>query len=352
MSDENFQKTNFGLVTPGRSSSLDVVLTDNWAYLPPTGGSPAPYRLTDFEMYYHQALPPITSPGDITFYTTLVNSVTIMAPQNLGGRTSISLSDLVYSGITDMYFAVILEYNGAEWIKTSASTIGNGGASAGISVSKLDGPFITNTNKNITCYLVACDTRITTMQQTNTQATQFMALPFAEAGDSRITLKQQIGTGLVFNPTKIATGSNAANAATGIYFDVWQYTGISIENERYFPVNGSGTIAMEFTVRNTLSTSRILSGSFFMRSSKSLYDQTKETGDVGASLFDNKGNAVSNINVAAGETITLRVVAPYLFSYANGIRGNIQLNLRTSVDLYIIYNNAIIGSTPSIRIST
>lgn len=91
-----------------------------WKYMPPTGGESAPYRLGDFDGYYHKANPPFSSwsvgiNGTLTFISdsdyAIERSFCYRNMDTNPGR--LQFSDIWvhqgYSDINDMYFGVIFK---------------------------------------------------------------------------------------------------------------------------------------------------------------------------------------------------------------------------------------------------
>lgn len=89
-------------------------LKKGWTYNPPTGGNAAPFRIGDFSMYFHAAMPPFQGvyctekacPGK-TFEAGMASNRT----GGTGYPTSITLADIADHGggtLSDYYFGVIL----------------------------------------------------------------------------------------------------------------------------------------------------------------------------------------------------------------------------------------------------
>ena len=119
--------------------------TEYWIWKPPTGGSQSPYRIMDFENYYHVAEPPINPISDNSIKISPMGIMQIIFPRGAQTDKTISLDDLTWPGsssvsIGNMYFGIFakrisgigtnpsvcaLMKNGDSFIKMSEVLTGN-----------------------------------------------------------------------------------------------------------------------------------------------------------------------------------------------------------------------------------
>ena len=86
--------------------------TDYWAYQKPQGGASQPFRLTDFEYYYHGAEEPIGDMPSATIEIQPIGTMRIIFKMGAQSTYTIKLSDLTWPGsssysIGNMYFGVL-----------------------------------------------------------------------------------------------------------------------------------------------------------------------------------------------------------------------------------------------------
>lgn len=124
---------------------------NGWQYLPPTGGSTSPYRLADFDGYYHYASAPISN-FQCPSSTNTVSQFTCTADVVINSEDSTSeyliLNDIDY--VKNCYFGIVAK-NGSTYKRlTSSQTIGSTGASVTMPAGKLTAgtweiyPFLSN----------------------------------------------------------------------------------------------------------------------------------------------------------------------------------------------------------------
>ena len=117
-----------GLVSDLRNNSVRAM----FEYIKPSGGSNSPYRLADFNNYYHNAQPPIWAPynpndtlrvnGDGTlqlYYYTNVN----------GSEMELGLKDLRFTSdshtFADYYFGILMWDNNSYYVATQDHVMGS-----------------------------------------------------------------------------------------------------------------------------------------------------------------------------------------------------------------------------------
>ena len=101
-----------------------------WAYVPPTGGSNAPYRLPDFRSYNHTAMAPISTNTLAAIYYKNNSTISASATINVPDTTELSLSDIGNAvNLANCYFAVGISKVGSTTYQyiTEGSTVTNGG---------------------------------------------------------------------------------------------------------------------------------------------------------------------------------------------------------------------------------
>lgn len=116
-----------------------------WIWQPPTGGSTSPYRMTDFENYYHEAEAPIKPISGNTIKISPMGVMRIVFPRGAQTTKTLKLDDLTWPGsssvsIGNMYFGIFakrtsgtgsnpsvcaLMKNGDSFIKMSEVLSGN-----------------------------------------------------------------------------------------------------------------------------------------------------------------------------------------------------------------------------------
>lgn len=105
---------NCGLTPPAAYTSRSALIdgmtsgtgTGSWTYDPPTGGD-FPYRLTDFDGYDNNAVPPF---GSIPENQTLVLKDVVIAAAAPAG-TNLTLDDFSHAGYGQWYFGILLHHN-------------------------------------------------------------------------------------------------------------------------------------------------------------------------------------------------------------------------------------------------
>ena len=124
--------TEFGTPTDSQAKPWSYKLIHGelgWTYNKPTGGSSAPYRLTDFACYYHDAIAPYGDIGATTIYIDQNGDARIdWEVVDVDSYYNLKLTDIQPGGnsLSDLYLGVIL-YSGSTWnVYTSSTKFGAG----------------------------------------------------------------------------------------------------------------------------------------------------------------------------------------------------------------------------------
>lgn len=205
LTDAQFANANYGLVVSTTTYTNPVTaatVTNAYTYQMPTGLAAAPYRLTDFEKYYHYVLAPCRGAGDFEIATTTSNyefgcAININGSDELIGLAEINQTLMSY------YFAMVVRYTVGSntYVRYACSddTIGNYGSS--ISVNLTQGIFQNRESiRNYEYWFVGANTKPSNPDGAGFGVARgyFMPLPFtiaAESGGS-ITFSSSLGVGI------------------------------------------------------------------------------------------------------------------------------------------------------------
>lgn len=85
-----------------------------WTYEKPSGGASSPYRITDYDGYYHLAEAPIGPMQQTSILISPVGTLRVKFKQGAVSNDTLKLSDLTWPGssgfpIGDMYFGVLMK---------------------------------------------------------------------------------------------------------------------------------------------------------------------------------------------------------------------------------------------------
>ena len=122
-----------GITVLRTASSLASLKTDVdtqrviWDKVTPTGGASEPYRLTDFNEYHHNALPPTFSLGASTAHLVAGSKLTIMVATSADDGYSLKFGDIA---TYDNWYYTVAVYDtsgGLKFVKSTDKTVGNYG---------------------------------------------------------------------------------------------------------------------------------------------------------------------------------------------------------------------------------
>lgn len=203
-SDIQRKVINFGVSAPVPSSTPEATKETSWEYLKPRGGEER-YRILDFNEYYHGAVSPITSRGNVTIKES-GNAVSLAVYNNVVG--SMTLQD--YGVLENYYLCVFMVGSGNDhlpYIKTTETTVGESMSPLlTLTYSELT-PFDTGTEY----YLCLCNTQQTTLGGLPAGAA-YLPLPYFN-GD---TLSNYIGTISKKSGYEVRLVANLVLAGNGI----------------------------------------------------------------------------------------------------------------------------------------
>ncbi len=120
-----------------------------WIWQPPTGGSTSPYRMTDFENYYHEAEAPIKPIEGNTIKISPMGIMRIVFPRGAQTNKTISLDNLKWPGsssvsIGDMYFGIFAKRTSGTEANPSVCAIMKNGDNYVTMAEVLGGSYIVN----------------------------------------------------------------------------------------------------------------------------------------------------------------------------------------------------------------
>ena len=120
-----------------------------WIWQPPTGGSTSPYRMTDFENYYHEAEAPIKPISGNTIKISPMGVMRIVFPRGAQTTKTLKLDDLTWPGsssvsIGNMYFGIFAKRTSGTGVNPSVCALMKNGDSFVMMREVLGGDYIVN----------------------------------------------------------------------------------------------------------------------------------------------------------------------------------------------------------------
>lgn len=105
-----------------------------WIWQPPTGGSTSPYRMTDFENYYHEAEAPIKPISGNTIKISPMGVMRVVFPRGAQTTKTLKLDDLTWPGsssvsIGNMYFGIFAKRTSGTGVNPSVCALMKNGDS-------------------------------------------------------------------------------------------------------------------------------------------------------------------------------------------------------------------------------
>lgn len=132
--------SEFGDPTQSYSWSYKLIHGQlGWTYNRPNGGSSAPYRLTDFACYYHDAIAPYGEIGSTNIYIDQNGNAQIdWEVVTVDDYYNLKLTDIQPGGnsLSDFYLGVIL-FRGSTWSVYTSSTKFGAGQSLSVVMSNM-----------------------------------------------------------------------------------------------------------------------------------------------------------------------------------------------------------------------
>lgn len=120
-----------------------------WIWQPPTGGSTSPYRMTDFENYYHEAEAPIKPIEGNTIKISPMGIMRIVFPRGAQTTKTLKLDDLTWPGsssvsIGNMFFGIFAKRTSGTGSNPSVCALMKNGDSFVMMREVLGGDYIVN----------------------------------------------------------------------------------------------------------------------------------------------------------------------------------------------------------------
>jgi hypothetical protein len=133
--------TTFSTVASAKSAITEGLIV--WNYIKPSGGLTAPFRLTDFNQYYHMAPCPTTSVGASDAQLKAGAILTIMVATSIADDLSLKLNHV--GSLSDYYYLAALFTSSGELVllHTSSKKVGdyNSGETVSIEIPYNNGSY-------------------------------------------------------------------------------------------------------------------------------------------------------------------------------------------------------------------
>lgn len=329
LTDAQYKTALYGLTYRTSNAFLDVLYT-GWTYNPPTGGAASPYRLTDFERYYHNAKTFLNKNQSITWYSQ-TNQFTYFSLNYNDTNTLYELSrdDLFQStALSDYYLAVILwdiQLTPNYYIKTASAKVGLNGWDQ-IQAANSELPFVNAVGTTTYRYsFILCSRQYNTFTRITNGGDMdisFIGLPYVEASDNQANLVQYNVTQLMVIWKGIASTNVFQTTVTGTKQDINKYLPTSGTQE-YFTVASSGNLGISVDITNYTNFSQTLAwGGVTVDLEPGLNEQLKNSNAFQIYAWSPSTGAryTSDIVVGANSTITVVLGLENLMNivYENG----------------------------------
>lgn len=181
----DFATKNYGLKPPTPTTNYVTAVGQKWEYQRPYGTAASVYRISDFDNYYHGAMP-VARIGrkEIAAYRSTNSTVTVSLVVNPSQTNQIGLGDLT-GDVGAYFFGVVFDKGGTKYIQTARRALNDTtspGSSDSFELNILHPYFSSGSVLNIDMYYVLCETKVERIS--NLSANRFLAIPSAEGEDN------------------------------------------------------------------------------------------------------------------------------------------------------------------------
>ena len=312
MSDSEFASVNYGLTAPNQKINVPSTMSDTWTYTPPGGTINAPYRLTDFYHYSHNAKNPIRENGNYTPSLFFTQNVTFYFSQaGTVDAYAITTNDLV--ALSSFYPAVYITftYNGQNFaqLMTAANTFGDNGGNISIPYTEFSAP---NYGVVRNYYLVASSVKYPSLTDTFTSG-WFKCLPYkASIDELKGTITFDTAWRLGFSITHVSNVINWTSGSSGTIASMLSasnYTGVvppSGGDEYYFGVGQTYCLQLKCTVTNNYSYEVTLNSGQMSYKLDQTFADSQGSGSMSIkAIYNSSGNSVNSVTIASGASVTI-----------------------------------------------
>ena len=306
-------------------------------YLKPTGTiGVAPYRLLDFDGYYHNSPCPIIGHNIATINIAEVSGsmLTFNVQKNNDTIGAISLADVFTRlGLSNYYLAIGFNRGGVFFYRTSSDTIGtwaanpyNGALSVVFNIT--DYPF-SGTAENVPFYIVAASGKYTIDDSLFPTSQYFRALPFNTKSDGYGSISIQNFLPLRYEMLRIGEMNPSTSLRFNSYTDASNYIVPTGGGDNYYELaTGTGSFAygVKITYNGTKDSFILYRSRLAIASGINAYDWQNGTGTRSlTSLFYTTSESGSLISVGSNGYITIQRGTPvYVIMYVQNFLGLIN----------------------------
>ena len=314
MSDSEFASVNYGLTAPNQKVNVPSTMSDTWTYTPPGGTINAPYRLTDFYHYSHNAKNPIRENGNYApslFFTETLDFYFLQS--GTVDAYAIQPSDLV--ALSNFYPAVYITftYSGTNYAQliTGSSKFGSSSGAGYVSIPYTE---FSTPNYNVVrnYYLVASSVDYPSLTDTFTSG-YFKCLPYkADINELKGTITFDTAWRLAMSITHVSnflTWTTGSSGSIASMLSASNYTGTVPSGggeQYYFGVTPNYCLQIKCTVTNNYSFSVTLNKSSMSYKLARTFVSTSGSGTMYVKAFYNSsGNSINSVTIAAGASATI-----------------------------------------------
>lgn len=215
LTDNDIKAANCGLLVYPATADHTLLVPSAlmWFYEKPRGGAQnEPYRLGDFRNYNHEGSPVAAIPSNSVTVNKAINGILSMqidlntyATPPIGSQTILRIEDLAVS-IGSMYYAIVFERLGQNYIKTATTTIGELNRTVTFNFNT-ESPLSLMSSDNLVFYNVLSNTKVDTLTKLNevTGTVLFRPLPLADNADNRVNVRVIDASGVIITPLQVAS---------------------------------------------------------------------------------------------------------------------------------------------------
>jgi len=352
LTDTDFKEANYGIKEPSGSNDPNIAVEQDYVYVPAVGGDLSPYRINDFEGYYHNALPPCPKQKDVnvnTFWGTEATFIPNIAVDS--DPYSIGVSD--FSWLKDCYVALVFHITSGNTVyryyRTTENTIGDKSLGEwNIKFSYNEPPFNDSRTVINGVYYVACTKRyIKGDSEPYLQA--FYPLPYPAKEDAKFTVTIKRGSPLLFStlglchtPTQLASD------------DIREYES---GNGKIYSLANHGTLYYEVDIRNDSDAVVTLNISNFKLSANqsfALGHVGQPTGQMQPEIYKYTTGWIpigSSFTLEPGAREPFRIGLSHFLSYYNGQEYQTGEGTLEQIVSNLTYNNTRMLTTPPVDMS-
>lgn len=313
LTDAQKKSVSYGMVAPSERNTAAATKTDTWGYNKPRGSAYSEYyRLTDFDHYFHNCVPPCNAAnGDVVFNSVLHTSIVLKTFEGIISPYNITIADL--TKLANYYLCLVFtKPDGTILFKTLDTTFGANPDATSPSITVTSADAIGASNDTVwDYYLCAFSAKKTGLYDVAVLGT-YLALPCASTSDlsGTFTFKKELPITFVItkiSPSNNVTSSQMMNSAESFVGQMPEGGG----DLYYFNTGTTYTCSIQCTLTNTANYDVTLNlASLSFRLSNNLVS----TSEVGTFNFKSMKNtsftSISSVDIKTGQSVEVILALP------------------------------------------